>query len=251
MGLQALAQSPVIGVTASPGANEQSVGIDYFTAVTMAGGKPLLLQATCDTAAIDEMIASIDGLLLSGGVDIDPAYYGEPPHPMLGEVNAVRDTFEMALIERAVARRMPILGVCRGMQVLNVALGGSLWQDLPSQVPSVVAHKVSEPRAAAAHDVYIEPGTKSAEVIGVTSLGVNSRHHQAVKKIAPCLTATAWSPDAVIEMLDGYPDLPILAVQWHPENFVAADPTNSMLRFFTSLVEQARRTTATGRSQQQ
>ena len=159
---------------------------------------------------------------------------------MLGEVNAARDTFEMLLIAKAVERRMPIFGVCRGMQMLNVALGGTLWQDIPSQVPEAGDHRVTgDSLAIEAHSVEIIPGTVSARALGVKTLGVNSRHHQAVRDAAPTLRITARSPDGIAEMLEGYPETPILAVQWHPENFVAGGHEGPMLAFFRFLVEES------------
>lgn len=240
MGMMARAQAPVIGIAASPGESSQATGNDYVTAVTRAGGIPVLIPASDDPALIEATLAHVDGVLLTGGVDVHPSYYGQEPHPMLGEVNARRDTFEMLLIKRAVERKMPLFGVCRGMQVINVALGGTLWQDIPSQVPGALNHRVAgDSLAIGAHMVSITPGTMSGKVLGVTSLAVNSRHHQAVRDVAPRLRVTGHSPDGMAEMLEGYPALPILAVQWHPENFVAAGDRGAMLRFFTFLVEQS------------
>lgn len=239
LGAQAFAQAPVIGITAMPGEGSHTVAADYVTAVTRAGGIPLLLPATSDERLMQATLERVDGVLLTGGVDVDPHYFGEEPHPMLGEVNARRDTFEMLLIRQAVARRMPVFGVCRGMQMLNVALGGTLWQDIPSQVPGALAHRQSESTTLVAHTVAIEPGTTSAAVMGATTLEVNSRHHQAVRDMAPSLKLTGRSPDGIAEMLEGYPALPILAVQWHPENFAATDGDTVMLRFFRFLVEES------------
>lgn len=238
---QAFAAPPVIGITATPSAGRHVVTADYVTAVTLAGGIPVLLPATADPQQTEATLDRIDGVLLTGGVDVDPAYYGEQRHPMLGEVNDARDAFEMLLIDRAVRRGMPVFGICRGMQVLNVALGGTLWQDIPSQVPEAGNHSQGDSTTLIAHTVLIEPGTVSAQVMGVTSVETNSRHHQSVCKVAPTLKVTAWSTDGIDEMLEGYPERPILAVQWHPENFVAADGDKVMLRFFRFLADEATR----------
>ena len=237
-----LAQAPVIGITATPGKSSHTVANDYVTAVAKAGGIPLLLPATNNPQLLEATLAHIDGVLLTGGVDVDPSYFGEEPHPMLGEVNAQRDTFEMLLIPTAIARGLPVFGVCRGMQMLNVALGGTLWQDIPSQLPDADNHRVTvEQGNPIAHRVDIEPGTISAMVMGATTLAVNSRHHQAVREVAPTLKVTGRSPDGIVEMLEGYPDRPILAVQWHPENFAATDSDTVMIRFFRFLIEESRK----------
>ena len=241
-GINALAQSPVIGITATPGESRHSVANDYVTAVVRAGGIPVLLPATSDPQLLDATLAHIDGVLLTGGVDVDPSFFGQEPHPMLGEVNARRDTFELLLIPHAIARGMPVFGICRGMQMLNVALGGTLWQDIPSQLPAAGNHRVTDEHSnPIAHTVTIMPGTVSAQVMGSAPIDVNSRHHQCVQQVAPSLRITAWSPDGVAEMLEGYPDRPILAVQWHPENFVADDANSPMLPFFRFLVEESTR----------
>lgn len=242
IGVNIFAQAPVIGITATPGVSSHTVVNDYVTAVVKAGGIPLLLPATSDAGVMAATLEHVDGVLLTGGVDVDPHYFGEEPHPMLGDVNARRDTFEMLLIHQAVAREMPIFGICRGMQMLNVALGGTLWQDIPSQVPDADNHRVTvEHGSPIAHTVDIEPGTTSAMVMGATTLAVNSRHHQAVREVAPSLKVTGHSPDGIAEMLEGYPDRPILAVQWHPENFAATDNDTVMIRFFKFLVEESRK----------
>ena len=241
LGANALAQAPVIGITATPSDGQMTVGTDYVTAVTMAGGTPLLLPATADAPQLEAMLDRVDGVLLTGGVDVDPSHYGEERHPMLGEVNAARDAFELLLIDKCVQRRMPLFGVCRGLQVLNVALGGTLWQDIPSQVPSSTPHRLTDSTTLVAHEVNLAPRSTGARVLGVATLQVNSRHHQCVHDLAPCLKASAWAPDGVVEMVEGYPDKPILAVQWHPENFVAGGNRGAMLRFFEFLVSESRR----------
>lgn len=243
-GTSAWAQAPVIGIAATPSESSQKVGNDYVTAVTRAGGIPLLIPATDDPLLIEATLDQVDGVLLTGGVDVDPAYYGEERHPMLGEVNAERDTFEMLLIDKVVERQMPLFGVCRGMQMLNVALGGTLWQDIPSQVPEAGDHRITD---LMAHNVGLVTGTLSERVLGVKTLNVNSRHHQAVRDVAPSLRITAWSPDGIAEMLEGYPEAPILAVQWHPETFVAAGHEGPMLAFFRFLVEESAAYRATKR----
>ena len=238
---KAVVRTPVIGIAATPGESSHRVPNDYVTSVVKAGGIPLLLPATSNAQLLDAMLTHIDGVLLTGGADVDPHHFGEVPHPMLGEVNAQRDIFELMLIPQAIAKGLPVFGICRGMQMLNVALGGTLWQDIPSQIPTAGDHHVTSEtdHAIIAHSVNIEPGTMSAQVMGTTSMNVNSRHHQCVRDVATTLKATAWSPDGIIEMLEGYPEAPVLAVQWHPENFVPADDDSVMLRFFKFLIDES------------
>lgn len=240
MSLIAFSQAPVIGIAATPTENRHTAHGDYVTAVTRAGGIPMIIPATTDSDLLASVLDRVDGVLLAGGVDVDPGFYGEEHHPMLGEVNALRDTFEIELIHQAVARHKPVFGVCRGLQMLNVALGGTLWQDIPSQVPEAGAHRVTgDSSTIIAHTVSLDPGSVSARVLGATEFEVNSRHHQSVHEVAPTLKVSGHSPDGIVEMIEGYPDRPILGVQWHPENFVAANGNPLMLRFFKFLVDES------------
>ena len=213
-------RKPVIGITTTLKKNSLAVGYDYVRAVTMAGGTPFLIASTDDPQELANVVRMLDGLLMTGGPDVDPAYYGHERHPQLGEVNDERDVFEL---------------------LLNVAMGGTLWQDIPSDFPqSELCHRQTDDSTTPAHDISIVPGTVSAKVFGLTHTGVNSRHHQCIKDIAPELKITAWSPDSVPEMMEGYPRYPILAVQSHPEIFtVHGDKV--MPRFFGFLIEEAKK----------
>lgn len=180
-----------------------------------------------DSAAVQELVADAAGLVLCGGVDVAPERYGEEtlPHGNV-EVFAERDELEWDLLEAARATRLPVWGVCRGMQVLNVFLGGSLWQDLPTQRPGDVGHSVSQPPDALVHTVRVlEPGAPLGEVLAREPALVNSRHHQAVKRLADGLVPVAESPDGLIEAAvlsdDAAGGWWVRAVQWHPENLVA------------------------------
>lgn len=183
-------------------------------------------------------LAGARGLLLCGGADVDPARYGEAVLPDAGvEVTPGRDELEWSLLDQARAARLPVWGVCRGMQVLNVYLGGSLWQDLPSQRQSPIGHSVSEPVDQLAHRLRVTaPGAPLGERLALGGGQVNSRHHQAVKALAPGLLPVAESEDGLIEafVLDGaaHPEWWVRAVQWHPENLIALEEQRSLWNDF-------------------
>lgn len=219
--------SPVIGV-AWPKA-------DYIASLEQAGATVRVLDTDRDPlpAALD----ACDGLLLTGGVDVDPREYGEAPHPTV-ELDAARDAYELALARLALARDLPLLAICRGSQVLNVAAGGSLIQDLPSQHPSAIGHSITEAKDAIAHDVAIEPGTCLSVLLGAATIAVNSRHHQSVKDAAPGFIVSATSPDGVVEAIERTNAAFCVGVQWHPENFWA---TGQFTSLFAGLVNAARR----------
>jgi putative glutamine amidotransferase len=219
--------APLIGITTSiapagKGPERVSLNTDYVRAVEAAGGVPVLLPETLGAAAREALFASLGGLVVTGGGDVNPARYGEPPHPTVLGISDERDAFEAELIERALAAKLPLLCICRGMQVLNVALGGSLHQDIPSDFATAIQHAQTGPREAPTHDVHIQPETKLAALIGGGTLRVNSMHHQAVKRLGGGLEAVGWAPDGVIEAVE----LPhhegfLAAVQWHPEELAA------------------------------
>jgi putative glutamine amidotransferase len=197
---------------------------DYRQAVIHVGGEVRILERSMTPV---DALNGIGGLLLPGGGDVEPARYGEEPHPSLVDVEPLRDEFEIALIREARSRNLPIFAICRGLQVLNVAFGGTLVQDIPSQVPGALEHRLAVPpheAFALAHEVWIDKDTKLARLMserldGADTCDVNSRHHQAVKQVAPNFHVSATAPDGVIEAIED-PSAPFcLAVQWHPENF--------------------------------
>ena len=212
---------------------------DYVASVMRAGGDPWALSRDADSA--DAVVRSCAGLLLTGGADVDPGRYGETRHPTVTDVDGGRDAYEIALVSAALAADLPLLAICRGLQVMNVAGGGSLIQDLPSQIGTAVAHQVPEPKDAIAHDVGVMPGSRLAEVMGAAvvagRLPVNSRHHQAVGRIGAGFVVTATAPDGVIEALELPQARFCVGVQWHPENFVE---TGAFLPLFAHLVSAAR-----------
>ncbi len=223
------------------GAPRAGVNAAYVSAVAGAGGIPVILSQLVGTGVAARALEGCEGLLLTGGEDVDPAYYGEDPSPALGSVDRDRDRFELALFAAARATRLPVLGICRGIQLINVALGGTLYQDLPSERPGAINHDPDSPRHARTHHVRLAPGSRAAHALGVERLVPNSFHHQAVRDLAPALIATGWSDDGVIEAVDGRPEDPwLLAVQWHPEE-MHVDVTAPERGLFSALVEEARK----------
>jgi putative glutamine amidotransferase len=221
--------APVIGVTASLREDPESdeprplgffvrADLDYVDGVAQAGGVPVVLPPMVET--VEEIAERIDGLLLCGGSDLDPSYYGEEPIPELGATRPQRDAFEMALLEHALERSMPVFGICRGLQVLNVALGGTLYQDLPSQLHAdLIAHRQQTPKWQWTHEVEVNGGSEIARIMESAELRVNSYHHQGIKDLADGLVASAYASDGVIEAAES-PNLSecwLVGVQWHAE----------------------------------
>jgi putative glutamine amidotransferase len=195
--------------------------VSYTEAARAAGLRPFILPVLGPHDA-DAMLDGMAGLILTGGEDVDPAHYGQAPHPTLGEVHAARDAFELALVRAARARRLPTLAICRGVQVANVALGGTLVQDLPTERPSNIAHDGDWARSARVHALHATPGSLLAEALGATTATTNSMHHQAIDRLAPGLSAVAHAPDGVVEGVEWSDDEWWMAgVQWHPEELVA------------------------------
>ena len=194
---------------------------DFVESVKRTGGEPRELALT---SRVPELLDGVDGVLLTGGGDVDPQLYGEAAHPTFGPAEPGRDRFEIALVRAAVAADIPLLGICRGMQVMNVALGGTLVQDVPSMVRGALDHSVREPRYALAHEIWIAERSRlwtcMREMLRAgDTCHVNSRHHQAVRALADGWQVTATSPDGVVEAMEHPGQLFSVAVQWHPENF--------------------------------
>ncbi|MDQ7793499.1 MAG: gamma-glutamyl-gamma-aminobutyrate hydrolase family protein [bacterium] len=210
----------------------------YSDGVAQAGGNPLLLPVLDDPEVLLEALECLQGLILSGGPDLDPLFYGEEPLPGLGEVQPERDRVELALARRALAADLPVLGICRGCQVLAVAGGGDLFQDLGRQRAGVLKHYQKAPRWYPTHAATVEPASRLAALLKVEGLRVNSFHHQAVRRIPDGFAASAWAPDGVIEALESGSHRLALGVQWHPENLWHREP--AAMRLFEGIVEAAR-----------
>jgi len=198
----------------------------YLRAVQQAGGIPILLPPHLDARALDALWARLDGILLTGGGDVAPRRFGEEPHPTVADVSESRDGLEIQVTERAIHERRPLLAICRGIQVLNVALGGSLYQDIASDTGGTIAHSQKAPRDRPTHPVKVMgEGTRLGAVLGAPEVEVNSLHHQAIKHLGRGLREVAWAPDGIIEGVEALDTSAlVLGVQWHPEELTAHDP---------------------------
>lgn len=234
---------PIIGVTATLKEDIEEIAtrplgrfvradFDYVDGVAQAGGAPLVIPPAMDARAAESVVDKLDGLLLSGGSDLDPSYYDEEPIPELDVTIPERDELEMLLIEAALRRGIPIFGICRGMQVLNAAMGGTLYQDLPSQVDrDLLKHRQTTPKWQATHEIEFRENSHIAEITGSEIIKVNSYHHQAIKDLAGDFVVSASSSDGIVEAIE-YRDLSerwILAVQWHAEAMRQAGTEHSRL----------------------
>lgn len=204
----------------------------YGEAIRRAGGEPVrdwpVSSLRSDGTALEALLARYNGLLLPGGADVGPERYHEPRHPALGETNHELDEGQFALARLALRLDFPTLAICRGLQVMAVAAGGKLYQDLPSQRAGILNHRIRTPKDRRAHFVEVDPESKLASVVGSTRFEVNSRHHQAAREADSCgwigaLRLVAWAPDGVIEGIEHPGHEFLMAVQWHPENLVPTD----------------------------
>jgi putative glutamine amidotransferase len=193
----------------------------YARALERVGALPVIVPPLGDPSALAGLLDRVDGLILTGGEDVDPSRYGASPHPKLGTTHPERDATELALVSQARARRLPTLAICRGIQLLNVALGGTLIQDILAERPSAMDHEPGAARDTRVHDVTVDAGSRLAAALGDTRVRANSSHHQALDRIAPGLRVTARAPDGIIEGVEWVDDdWWALGVQWHPEELV-------------------------------
>lgn len=242
---------PLIGVTTSevrkaarsnpkpegdPQQREMALGMLYMRAVERAGGLPVVLPPMA-LEEVPSLLSHLNGVCLSGGPDIDPAGYGNEPHPELGDTEPTLDAFELAVAQEADQRGLPLLGVCRGAQAMNIARGGTLHQHIPDITDGKIEHRQTDSGDHTAHDVAIEKGSRLASIIGETTAAVNSFHHQSIDRLGRDLIAVAWAPDGTIEAIEGIPAEPLfVGVQWHAESLV--DRADN-LSLFQTLVSEA------------
>jgi putative glutamine amidotransferase len=208
--------SPIIGIAPCRSLT------DYVESVRRAGGEPRVFDPLEDQP--EQIVGEVQGVLMTGGVDIDPARYGDEPHATVTAIEPERDAFEFALLLAAREARLPVFGICRGLQVMNVALGGSLIQDIAAEMTGILQHTLPTPPCAVAHEVWVSKGSRlwtlmQEKMADADTCSVNSRHHQAIKRLAPGFEVTATAPDGVIEAIECPNATFCLGVQWHPENF--------------------------------
>ena len=235
---------PVIGITANFGDKGAELAEGYFRSIEMAGGIPVVIPITENHIELAALLDRIDGLMLSGGADINPLYLGEDPIPQLGSINPRRDRMEILLTRLAYDRQLPILGICRGIQVLTAVLGGKLYQDIQAQSESSfpIKHSQDLARGVASHFVDAVPGSIVQTLLG-DRFAVNSFHHQAVSKCGPLLRPTAYSADGIIEAVESTEYKSVVGVQWHPECFILEDDRcmHPLFRWFVEECESYRR----------
>ena len=213
-------EKPVIGICPLYDENKESYWMlpGYMQMLEAAGSVPLMMPLTTDMATLEYFLTVCDGFIIPGGQDVSPAVYGEEKLAFCGYNTRERDEMDAIILQEAIRRDKPVLGVCRGHQLMNAVLGGTLYQDLPAQFGESVCHRMTPPYDAVAHEVAVLPGTPLAQLLGAETLGVNSRHHQAIRDLAPCLRAQAVAADGLVEAVY-LPDRRFVwGLQWHPEH---------------------------------
>lgn len=229
---------PVIGLTGSwvdsDGSALHAVANAYVKAVYAAGGLPFHIPCLPGEDVVAQLLPQLDGVVLTGGADVDPLHFGQLSRPGLGRISPERDALELPLARAAMASGLPVLAVCRGVQVLNVAAGGTLYQDLYSEMPGALKHNQQAPRWYSTHPVELVPNTLLHRLAGQPTIYVNSFHHQAIRQVAPALKVTGRAPDGVIEAVELPSARFIVGVQWHPEAMI--DSEDHAGRLFQELV---------------
>ncbi|CUI16755.1 Peptidase C26 family protein [Candidatus Protochlamydia naegleriophila] len=247
----AAVNKPIIGISASllmietgcfKGRERVFVGQDYIQAIVQAGGIPVVLPVVSDEGAVERQMELIDGLLLSGGYDVHPLLYGEEPDALLQDLYPERDQYEIQLTQGAYQSGMPILGVCRGLQLMNVAFGGTLYQDVSRHSPFVLQHLQHAQVHVGAHTVELVEGTVLKNAMQVDLLLTNSFHHQSVKKVAPGFRVNALAKDGIVEGIEKVDHPFIVGVQWHPELMVEKQlEAGKLFKSFVEASKAARR----------
>ena len=245
-----MSRRPVIGIATHtlpdvPGEQQPCwlMGRSYIEELRKVGAVPWVIPLIPhDPDTLQEIFNRLDGVFITGGVDVDPSRYREEKSPLCGRTDPDRDSVEISLLQHAMARQLPVLAVCRGIQILNVACGGTLYQDVTAQVPAALKHDFfptpeKPSRNYLAHDITVKPGSRLRHILGDAVVPVNSMHHQAIKDLAPHLVATAYAPDGIIEGVEGTDTQYLIAVQWHPEELTETQPC--MARLFTTFTQAA------------
>lgn len=229
-----MSDKPIIGVIPLWDDNKDSIWMlpAYMDIVRESGGVPIILPLVASKEEIAQVCGMCHGFLFTGGHDIDPMLYGESPIKQCGNPNTERDILEREVFEYALKNDLPVLGICRGIQLINALCGGSLYQDIPSQIDTI-SHQMTPPYDQVWHKVLVVEGTPLREIIGEEEIGVNSYHHQAIKSLAPSLTATAIAEDGIIEGVYMPHKRFLHAVQWHPEfNFHSCESSRKIVASF-------------------
>ena len=228
---------PIVGVTSSFDWEKKvfTLPSSYICAVEEAGGVPVLLPPSMK-ADFEILLESVDGVILTGGVDVDPVVYGEAPIPMMGKIDPLRDHFEISLARRVLEVEKPLLAICRGIQVLNVAAGGTLYQDINGQIDDSFKHNQKAPTQHPTHKVRVKTGSRLHGIFKKKELMVNSFHHQAVKNLGRQFLATAWSDDGVVEAMESEDNIFVLGVQWHPERMIEGEMIKIFEAFISELI---------------
>lgn len=229
---------PLIGLTTTRihrRSNPLAFGANkpYSQSISDAGGLPVLIPSNVADDDLEGLLARLDGILFTGGYDIDPLQYGNPAHPKVAGIDADRDQLEIRLVKELIRLEKPFLGICRGFQVINVALGGSLYEDIAQQVPAALQHDNHDrPRDYLAHPVNVQAESRLAGILGEHPIRVNSLHHQGINRLAGQLVASAHAPDGLVEAVE-LPTHPFLiAVQWHPEELQEHPPMRKLFQEF-------------------
>lgn len=230
---------PLIGIPTNFDEVNTQIRKTYCDSLYRVGGLPVLIPFTLDKTIIQQFVGKVDGILMAGGPDVDPSMYGEDPMPQIGPFNEDLDFFQKLVLEEAVSRKLPIFGICRGIQIMNVFFGGTLIQDIKTQVKDGIKHAQTGLRYPHSHSINIEKDSLLYKLLGnKESVRVNSLHHQSIKDLAKCFKVNARANDGVIESVESIEDKRIFAVQWHPEE-ATAHGSDDFLPLFKYLVDQS------------
>lgn len=234
---------PLIGITMSMEVDEVFHNVSKYNvnAISQAGGVPIGLPNIANEADIHQIAEKLDGLYATGGYDLDPTLFGEEPHPKLGTITPQRDHFEMILFKKMLELNKPILGVCRGMQILNIVEGGDMYQDIYSQIDTdLLQHSQDAPLGHGAHFVHVEKDSLLYRLTGEEKIKVNTRHHQANRKIPQSLRVSGKASDGIIEAIESVEHRFVLGVQWHPENLLTRgnEPSRKIYEGFIEACKQ-------------